>query len=367
MLRRCRRHLPSPGAWPLPPTRSRARSTADGRGPSIWDTFAHTPGRVDGGDTGDVACDHYRRWAQDLDLVTWLGCSAYRFSVSWPRIQPDGRGRPEPRGLAFYDRLVDGLLERDVAPWATLYHWDLPQALEDDGGWANRQTASAVRRLRGDRARPPRRPPGRRHHPERALVLGVPGLRRRPARPGSHRRPGRRSRRPPPAARPWAGRHGDAGGTGRRPARDHAQRLPGRGGLRAARGRRRPAAHRRPGQPDLPRPAAARHLPRRRGRRPRRVTDFDFVQPGDLETISQPLDLLGENYYSPYVVAAPDPAPMPPRSTRPPPTTGTARPARPLASPGRRRATSSSSTPAGRSPRWGGRSSRTAWSGCCAA
>jgi beta-glucosidase len=113
----------------------------DGRGPSIWDTFSHTPGRVVDGDTGDVACDHYHRWAEDLDLVAGLGAGAYRFSVAWPRIQPAGAGRPEPRGLDFYRRLVDGCRERGITPYVTLYHWDLPQALEDAGGWRSRDTA----------------------------------------------------------------------------------------------------------------------------------------------------------------------------------------------------------------------------------
>jgi beta-glucosidase len=113
----------------------------DGRGPSIWDVFSHTPGKVLGGDTGDVACDHYRRWEADLDLLVELGVDAYRFSVSWPRIQPDGRGRGNQRGLAFYERLVDGLLARGITPYVTLYHWDLPQALEDRGGWPERDTA----------------------------------------------------------------------------------------------------------------------------------------------------------------------------------------------------------------------------------
>ncbi|QDB79642.1 beta-glucosidase [Georgenia wutianyii] len=115
----------------------------DGRGPSIWDTFSHTPGRVWNGDTGDVACDHYHRFDQDLDLMAELGLQAYRFSVAWPRIQPTGRGEANTAGLDFYDRLVDGLLERGIRPVATLYHWDLPQALEDNGGWPARDTASA--------------------------------------------------------------------------------------------------------------------------------------------------------------------------------------------------------------------------------
>ncbi len=110
---------------------------ADGRGPSIWDTFSHTPGRTRDGDTGDVACDHYRRWESDLDLMAGLGLRAYRFSVAWPRIQPNGRGTPNAAGLDFYDRLVDGLLERGIEPWVTLYHWDLPQALQASGGWTN--------------------------------------------------------------------------------------------------------------------------------------------------------------------------------------------------------------------------------------
>ncbi|GAA2614653.1 GH1 family beta-glucosidase [Dactylosporangium fulvum] len=113
----------------------------DGRGPSIWDTFSHTPGRTANGDTGDVACDHYHRWESDLDLISELGAGAYRFSVAWPRIQPTGSGPAVPAGLAFYDRLVDGLLARDIDPVVTLFHWDLPQALQDEGGWTNRDTA----------------------------------------------------------------------------------------------------------------------------------------------------------------------------------------------------------------------------------
>jgi beta-glucosidase len=112
-------------------------AAADGRGPSIWDVFAHTPGRTRNGDTGDVACDHYRRWESDLDLMAELGLRAYRFSIAWPRIQPMGAGPANVAGLDFYDRLVDGLLARGIEPWATLYHWDLPQPLEDAGGWTD--------------------------------------------------------------------------------------------------------------------------------------------------------------------------------------------------------------------------------------
>lgn len=113
----------------------------DGRGPSIWDTFSRLPGKVHGGDTGDLACDSYQRWAEDLDLVAALGLNAYRFSVSWPRIQPEGRGPANRKGLDHYRRIVDGLQSRGVQPAVTLYHWDLPQALQDRGGWAARDIA----------------------------------------------------------------------------------------------------------------------------------------------------------------------------------------------------------------------------------
>jgi beta-glucosidase len=112
-----------------------------GRGASIWDTFSHTPGKTYRGDTGDIACDHYHRLDEDLDLMSELGLQAYRFSVAWPRVQPSGSGAPNREGLDFYRRLVDGLRQRDIVPMLTLYHWDLPQALEDGGGWTNRETS----------------------------------------------------------------------------------------------------------------------------------------------------------------------------------------------------------------------------------
>lgn len=112
-----------------------------GRGPSIWDTFSHTPGKVLNDDTGDVAADHYHRVAQDVALMQELGLEAYRFSVAWPRIQPTGAGEPNAAGLAFYSDLVDRLVAAGIKPVVTLYHWDLPQALEDEGGWSNRETA----------------------------------------------------------------------------------------------------------------------------------------------------------------------------------------------------------------------------------
>ena len=113
----------------------------DGRGRSIWDTFSHTPGKVLHGDTGDIACDQYHRLDDDLDLMAELGIQAYRFSVAWPRIQPEGSGPANRLGLDYYRRLVDGLRERSIEPMLTLYHWDLPQTLEDAGGWTNRDTS----------------------------------------------------------------------------------------------------------------------------------------------------------------------------------------------------------------------------------
>ncbi|WP_219463527.1 GH1 family beta-glucosidase [Nonomuraea rhizosphaerae] len=113
----------------------------DGRGTSIWDTFTKTPGRVLNGDNADVAIDHYHRYREDVAVMAELGLSAYRFSVSWPRVQPDGSGKINHKGLDFYKRLTDELLRHGIDPWLTLYHWDLPQPLEDRGGWPNRDTA----------------------------------------------------------------------------------------------------------------------------------------------------------------------------------------------------------------------------------
>jgi beta-glucosidase len=133
-------------------------ATDDGRKPSIWDAFSHMPGRVKGGDTGDQACDHYNRLESDLDLMAELGAEAYRFSVAWPRILPDGTGEINAKGLEFYDRLLDGLKARGIKAFATLYHWDLPLALTGRGGWTDRAIASAfadyaglVTRRLGDR------------------------------------------------------------------------------------------------------------------------------------------------------------------------------------------------------------------------
>jgi beta-glucosidase len=113
----------------------------DGKGPSIWDEFSHTPGRIVNGDTGDVACDHYHRYREDVALMRELGLHAYRFSISWPRVRPEGTGRANQAGLDFYNHLVDELLSAGIQPFITLYHWDLPAALERRGGWPNRETA----------------------------------------------------------------------------------------------------------------------------------------------------------------------------------------------------------------------------------
>lgn len=130
----------------------------DGKGPSIWDTFSHTPGRILNGDTGDIACDHYHRYREDVAIMKRLHLGAYRFSISWPRVLPAGKGAVNPAGLDFYDRLVDELCRQSILPVVTLFHWDLPQALEDEGGWANRETAkwfahfaAIVARKLGDR------------------------------------------------------------------------------------------------------------------------------------------------------------------------------------------------------------------------
>ena len=131
-----------------------------GRGPSIWDTFCRQPGAIADGTNGDIACDHYHRFEEDLDLLQWMGVDTYRFSIAWPRIQPTGRGPANPEGIAFYNRLVDGLLKRGIEPAVTLYHWDLPQALEDEGGWRARSIvdrfvayADLVSQALGDRVK----------------------------------------------------------------------------------------------------------------------------------------------------------------------------------------------------------------------
>jgi len=273
----------------------------DGRGDSIWDTFCRLPGKVHDGDTGDVADDHYHRLEADLDLMEALGLRGYRFSIAWPRVMPSSRGPLNRRGLGFYSRLVDGLLERGIAPVATLYHWDLPQGLEDDGGWANRETAfrfadyaRAVGEVLGDRVAIW----STLNEPWCSAYLGYAA--------GIHA-PGRTD----PVAAFRAVHHLNlAHGLGVRALRDaatnnpqlsvalnvHALRGEGPTGREAV--RRLDALGNR-----------AFTLPMLRGEYPSDLisdtagmTDWSFVLPGDLAEINQPLDLLGVNYYYPRTV-----------------------------------------------------------------
>ncbi|MDH3957895.1 MAG: GH1 family beta-glucosidase [Actinomycetota bacterium] len=272
----------------------------DGRGPSIWDTFSHTPGAVVGGDTGDVAADHYHRYVEDVELMASLNLAAYRFSIAWPRIQPDGSGPVNGAGMAFYDRLVDALLARGIAPAVTLYHWDLPQALEDAGGWPARDTAlrfadyaALVHGALGDRV-------------DLWTTLNEPWC---SANLGY-----------------WSGVHAP-GRTepGQSLAAMHHLLLGHGMAIDAMRAQARveeqlsitlnlwpvlPASH-------SPEDAAAADLmdgfqnrvyldPVLRGAYPQDViaatsdlTDWEFVKPGDLDVISRPIDLLGVNYYAP--------------------------------------------------------------------
>ena len=243
--------------------------TEDGRGPSVWDTFSHVPGNVRDGDTGDVACDHYHRYAEDVRLMAGLGVGAYRFSVSWPRIQPTGRGTPNPAGLAFYDRLVDALLAAGITPAVTLFHWDLPQALQDAGGWRSRDTAERFAEYAGHVAAALGDRVADVDHPERAGggELGRPPHGR--ARPRAAARPDRHGRgRAPPAARARPRRCRAAGG--RRPRSRSASPTTTVPASRPATPRPTSAAarlQRRAAQPPLHRPAAAGRATRRRSRR----------------------------------------------------------------------------------------------------
>jgi beta-glucosidase len=118
-------------------------SKEDGRGPSIWDTFCDTPGKVANGDNGEIACDHYHRYLDDIKIMQQIGVKTYRLSIAWPRLFPDGDTRREDRGFAFYDKLINALIAAGIEPLVTLYHWDLPQPLENKGGWADRQILDA--------------------------------------------------------------------------------------------------------------------------------------------------------------------------------------------------------------------------------
>jgi beta-glucosidase len=280
----------------------------DGRTPSIWDTFCATPGRIQGGDTGDVACDHYHRMPADLDLMATLGLQAYRFSVSWSRVLPHGGTQPNRAGLDFYDRLVDGLLERGIRPLMTLYHWDLPQDLQDRGGWLDRDTADrfavladVVGRALGDRVSTVTTL----NEPFCSAFLGyssgvhAPGL----TDNGSalraahhlnlaHGRAVAALRAVLPATgevsltlnlahvRPASGSPAD------RDAADHVDAIANRVFLD---------------------PVLRGHYPERLVADTQHLTDWSFVHDGDLDVISAPIDVLGVNYYAPALVAAPTP------------------------------------------------------------
>ena len=276
-----------------------------GRSPSVWDTFSHTPGMITDGSNGDRAADHYHRWAEDVDLMVDLGTNFYRFSFAWPRLQPDGQGKLNAEGLAFYDRLADRLLERGITPWVTLYHWDLPQILEDEGGWPKRDTAhrfvdysTQVFDALSDRI-------------EHWTTLNEPFCAGLISYAAGQLAPGRNE--------PVAGIH----------AVHHL--LLGHGlALQSMREKARPehqfglTLNLSPVAPATGSSAdadAARRIdalsnrlfldPILKGSYPEDLVEdlaplmsFDHVQDGDLELISQPIEALGINYYTKYVVAA---------------------------------------------------------------
>lgn len=281
----------------------------DGRGESIWDRFAATPGRIADGSNAVVACDHYHRWRDDVELMKWLGIGAYRFSIAWPRILPAGRGAVHPGGLQFYERLVDALLEAGITPFVTLYHWDLPQALQDRGGWGDRETtdafvayADAVTRKLGDRVR---------HwvtHNE-PWCIAIQGHEAGDQAPG-RRDPAEALR----AAHHVMLSHGRAVEVIRRnspgaevgivlilaPIRPATERVSDRAAARDVDGSMNrwyldPLFRGR-----YPDDAIADRI--RRGHL--ESAGLPFVRDGDLEAIATPLDFLGVNYYSPVTVRA---------------------------------------------------------------
>jgi beta-glucosidase len=289
-------------------------ATVDGRGPSIWDTFSHTPGKVLGGDTGDVAADHYRQFRHDVALMAELGLSAYRFSVSWPRVQPGGRGPVNAQGLDYYDRLVDGLVESGISPMVTLYHWDLPQELEDLGGWGARDTAARFAEYAGIvAARLGDRVPlwTTLNEPWCSAFLGYAS--------GVHA-PGKTD----PALSLRAAHHlllaHGMGAQALRAVLPAGRQVSITLNLCAV-------------FPATDSPGAAEAVrrvdglgnrifldPLLRGGYPfdvlhdtRELTDWSFVLPGDLEVLGEPIDLLGINYYTPTVVdlGVPDGEPSP--------------------------------------------------------
>ncbi|MEU6334632.1 GH1 family beta-glucosidase [Streptomyces cellulosae] len=279
----------------------------DGRTPSIWDTYARTPGRVRNGDTGDIATDHYHRWREDVALMSELGLGAYRFSLAWPRIQPTGRGPAVQNGLDFYRRLTDELLEKGIQPVATLYHWDLPQELEDAGGWPERATAERFAEYAalaadalGDRVKTWTTL----NEPWCSAFLGYGS--------GVHA-PGRTD----PVAALRAAHHLNLGhGLAVQALRDrlpaaaqcsvtlnihHVRPLTDSEGDRDAVRRIDALANRVFTGPMLEGAYPEDLLKDTAG-----LTDWSFVKDGDLEQINQPLDFLGVNYYTPTVVSETD-------------------------------------------------------------
>ncbi|MFJ9924570.1 MULTISPECIES: GH1 family beta-glucosidase [Streptomyces] len=286
-----------------------------GRTPSIWDTFSHTPGKTAGGDTGDIAVDHYHRYRDDVALMAELGLNAYRFSVSWPRVRPTGRGPAAQAGLDFYRRLVDELLSHGIKPAVTLYHWDLPQELEDAGGWPERDTAlrfaeyaQLVGEALGDRV-------------EHWITLNEPWCSAFLGYASGVHAPGRTE----PAAALRAAHHLNlAHGLATQALRSV---LPAHRSVAVSLNSQviRPLTQ---SPADL---AAARriddlangvfHGPILHGAYPATlleatssVTDWSYVLDGDLADIHQPLDALGLNYYTPALVSSPGSAPDGPRA-----------------------------------------------------
>ncbi len=278
-------------------------STEDGRTPCIWDTYAAIPGTIADGSDGRFATDHYHRFAEDVGLMRQIGLTSYRFSIAWSRIQPDGTGTPNPAGLDFYERLVDELLRHGIKPVATLYHWDLPQALEDRGGWPERDTALRFAEYAGHVAA---RLAGRValwgtvNEPWCSAFLGY----------GSgHHAPGRRE----PAAALAAAHHLLLGhGLAIAAIRSHVGDARTSAALNVAAVRARTAS-----EADID---AARRIdglinrffldPILRGRYPADVqsdtagiSDWSFVRDGDLADIAAPVDIIGANYYQPDLVS----------------------------------------------------------------
>ncbi len=284
-----------------------------GRGASIWDTFSHTPGKTFEGHTGDVACDHFHRYTDDIALMSRLGIDTYRLSVAWPRIQPTGKGPANTEGLAFYDRVVDALLERGITPTITLYHWDLPQSLEDAGGWRVRDTAerfaeyaAVVHEHLGDRV-------------HRWITLNEPycssilGYATGRHAPGAREGEGALA-----AAHHLLLAHGMAARAMRDQRSD--QQVGITLNLEPVVAASRSDADVRAAERELmlanllfTDPVLAGRYPHVARHEYAGMTDFGFIEDADLETIAAPLDFLGVNYYFPSCVRAgeyrePDPA-----------------------------------------------------------